>query len=79
MSEAETLKAQREALLNALDRLLAVLPKPGDRAYLSHYARIEADEARAVVADVRNTEAQRATVGGPTGAQSSAHSWRKRC
>lgn len=55
MSELETLKAQRDALLYSLERLLAVLPKPGDRAYLNHYARIEADEARAVVADVRNT------------------------
>lgn len=55
MTDLETIKAQRDALLSALDRLLAVLPKPGDRAYLNHYARIEADEARAVVADVRNT------------------------
>lgn len=59
MTDLETIKAQRDALLSALDRLLAVLPKPGDRAYLSHYARIEADEARAVVADVRNTEVVR--------------------
>lgn len=58
MTDLETIKAQRDALLNALDRLLAVLPKPGDRAYLNHYARIEADEARAVVADVRNTTAE---------------------
>lgn len=55
MTDLETLKAQRDALLSALDRLLAVLPKPGDRAYLNHYARIEADEARAVVEEVRNT------------------------
>lgn len=53
MSEADQLKAQRDALLYSLERLLAVLPKPGDRAYLNHYARIEADEARAVVADVK--------------------------
>ena len=59
MSELETIKAQRDALMNALERLLAVLPKPGDRAYPTHYARIEADEARAVVADVRNTGDQR--------------------
>ena len=52
-TDLETLKAQRDALLNALDRLLAVLPKPGDRAYFNHYARIEADEARAVVSDVK--------------------------
>lgn len=57
MTDLETIKAQRDALLSALDRLLAVLPKPGDRAYLNHYARIEADGARAVVEDVRNTEA----------------------
>lgn len=59
MTDLETIKAQRDALLSALDRLLAVLPKPGDRAYMNHYARIEADEARAVVADVRNTEVVR--------------------
>lgn len=59
MTDLETLKAQRDALLNALDRLLAVLPKPGDRAYLNHYARIEADEARAVLASLRDTEGQR--------------------
>lgn len=59
MTDLETLKAQRDALLNALDRLLAVLPKPGDRAYPTHYARIEADEARVVVAGVRNTEVVR--------------------
>lgn len=58
MTDLETIKAQRDALLSALDRLLAVLPKPGDRAYLNHYARIEADEARAVVAGVRNTPAE---------------------
>lgn len=58
MTDLETIKAQRDALLSALDRLLAVLPKPGDRAYLNHYARIEADEARAVVAGVRNTIAE---------------------
>lgn len=55
MTDLETIKAQRDALLSALDRLLAVLPKPGDRAYMNHYARIEADEARVVVAGVRNT------------------------
>lgn len=59
MSELETVMTQRDALLRALERLLAVLPKPGDRAYPTHYARIEADEARAVVADVRNHRAQR--------------------
>lgn len=53
MTDLETIKSQRDALLSALDRLLAVLPKPGDRAYLNHYARIEADEARAVVSDVK--------------------------
>ena len=59
MTDLETIKAQRDALLSALDRLLAVLPKPGDRAYFNHYARIEADEARAVVAGVRSNESMR--------------------
>ena len=56
MSELDRLKAQRDALLYSLERLLAVLPKPGDRAYFNHYARIEADEARAVVSDVKGQQ-----------------------
>lgn len=56
MSELDRLKAQRKALLDALERLLAVLPKPGSAAYFNHYARIEADEARAVVSDVKGNQ-----------------------